>query len=345
MKHVNVALFVPHLGCKQQCSFCNQRTISGAPAAPTADDVRRACEIAIKSGKTDSASSEIAFFGGSFTAIKRDYMLSLLTAAKPYIDEGFFHGIRISTRPDCVGDEVLETLKAYRVTSVELGAQSMSDEVLLKNRRGHTADDVREASKRIKAHGFSLGLQMMTGLFGSSDELDLATGRELASLCPDTTRIYPTVVLENTELAKKMREGEYIPQTLDVAVKLCAKLLLLFYEKNIPVIRLGLHSGGGVEEGYLAGAYHPAFRELCEGEIYLQKMLAAFENLPRNRAYEVLVPARSISKAKGQGKRNEKALRNQSIQCKIKGNEFLKDYEILIKELEDDFKVTGNAGV
>ena len=312
MKHVNVALFVPHLGCKQQCSFCNQKTISGAQEAPAADDVRRACEIAIKSGKTDPASSEIAFFGGSFTAIKRDYMLSLLTAAKPYIDEGFFRGVRISTRPDCVPDEVLEILKAYGVTSIELGAQSMSDEVLRLNRRGH---------------------------------LDLATGRKLAALCPDTMRIYPTVVLENTELAKKMRQGEYIPQTLDDAVKLCAKLLLLFHERNIPVIRLGLHSGGGVEEGYLAGAYHPAFRELCEGEIYLQKMLAAFEKLPRNRAYEVEVPARSLSKAKGQGKRNEKALRNQSIQCKIKGNEFLKDYEILIKELEDDFKVTGNAGV
>ena len=345
MKHVNVALFVPHLGCKQQCSFCNQRTISGAQKAPAADDVRRACEIAIESGKTDPASSEIAFFGGSFTAIKRDYMLSLLTAAKPYIDEGFFRGVRISTRHDCVPDEVLEILKAYGVTSVELGAQSMSDEVLRLNRRGHTANDVRDAAARIKAQGFSLGLQMMTGLFGSSDELDLFTGEALAALCPDTMRIYPTVVLENTELAKKMREGEYIPQTLDAAVKLCAELLLMFHEKHIPVIRLGLHSGGGVEEGYLAGAYHPAFRELCEGEIYLQKMLAAFENLPRNRAYEVLVPARSISKAKGQGKRNEKALRNQSIQCKIKGNEFLKDYEILIKELEDDFKVTGNAGV
>lgn len=345
MKHVNVALFVPHIGCKQQCSFCNQKTISGAQTAPTADDVRRACEIAIESGKTDPASSEIAFFGGSFTAIKRDYMLSLLTAAKPYIDEGFFHGVRISTRPDCVPDEVLEILKASGVTSVELGAQSMSDEVLRLNRRGHTADDVREASKRIKAQGFSLGLQMMTGLFGSSDALDLATGRELAALAPDTMRIYPTVVLENTELAKKMREGVYKPQTLDAAVKLCAELLLLFHEKNIPVIRLGLHSGGNVEEGYLAGAYHPAFRELCEGEIYLQKILAAFENLPRARAYEVFVPARSLSKAKGQGKRNEKALRNQSIQCKIKGNEFLKDYEILIKELEDDFKVTGNAGV
>ena len=131
-----------------------------------------------------------------------------------------------------------------------------------------------------------------------------------------------------------MRQGEYIPQTLDDAVKLCAKLLLLFHERNIPVIRLGLHSGGGVEEGYLAGAYHPAFRELCEGEIYLQKMLAAFENLPRNRAYEVEVPARSLSKAKGQGKRNEKALRNQSIQCKIKGNEFLKNWKMILKSLE-----------
>ncbi len=333
MKHRNVALFVPHIGCPHACSFCNQKTISGAASAPTPLDVRTACEIAVQSRKCEPKYSEIAFFGGSFTAIERDYMCSLLAAALPYIERGFFSGVRISTRPDCIDREILSVLKEYRVTTVELGAQSMSDRVLSANDRGHTAEDVRTASSLIRESGFSLGLQMMTGLFGSDGATDLYTARELIKLHPDCVRIYPTVVLENTKLASLYAGGAYRPQTLETAVPLCAKLLLLFHEHGIPVIRLGLHSGGNVEDGYLAGAYHPAFRELCEGEIYLQKMLAAFENLPRTRAYTVEVPQKSLSKAKGQQKRNEKALRNVGIQCKIKGNEFLEDYEIHIKEI------------
>ena len=345
MKHANVALFVPHKGCPHACSFCNQKTISGAQTAPTPDDVRRACEIAIQSEKCNPSVSEIAFFGGSFTAIERDYMESLLAAALVYIKGGFFRGVRISTRPDCIDGEILSLLKAYGVTAIELGAQSMSDRVLSENQRGHTAQDVRTASKRIREASFSLGLQMMTGLYGSDDETDLYTAEELIALSPDTVRIYPTVVLEGTRLAALYKSGDYKPQTLETTVPLCAELLLRFHERNIPVIRLGLHSGGNVEEGYLAGAYHPAFRELCEGEIYLRKMLGKLRDLPRERENLVEVPEKSLSKAKGQQKRNEKALRNLGFRCKIKGNNALNDYEIQIKELDYDFKVAGNAGV
>lgn len=261
-------------------------------------------------------------------------MVSLLTAALPYIEGGFFCGVRISTRPDCIDEEILSVLKKYRVTTIELGAQSMSDEVLRLNRRGHTAEDVRTAAQKIQEAGFSLGLQMMTGLYGSTPALDRETAQEFIKLHPDCVRIYPTVVLENTALGALYKSGKYVPQTLEEAVPLCAELLEMFSENKIPVIRLGLHSGGNVEDGYLAGAYHPAFRELCEGEIYLRKMLSAFSNLPKSRAYTVEVPQKSLSKAKGQQKRNEKALRNLGFQCTIKGNEFLKDYEIQIKETE-----------
>lgn len=345
MKHANVALFVPHKGCKHACSFCNQKTISGENSSPTPDDVRRACEIAVNSQKCNPEESEIAFFGGSFTAIERDYMRALLAAALPYIQGGFFRGVRISTRPDCIDREILAELKAYGVTTIELGAQSMNDRVLSGNSRGHTANDVRRASRLIREAGFSLGLQMMTGLYLSNDETDLQTAEELIALQPDCVRIYPTVVLAGTRLAALYRSGEYVPQTLETAVPLCAKLLLRFHEAGIPVIRLGLHSGGNVEDGYLAGAYHPAFRELCEGEIYLQKILEKLRALPRDREYLIEVPEKSLSKAKGQQKRNEKALRNSGLRCKIKGNMFLKDYEIQIKELGYDFKVAGDAGV
>jgi len=345
LKHANVALFVPHQGCPNACSFCNQKTISGAQDAPTADDVRCACEIAIQSGKCDPHESEIAFFGGSFTAIERAYTESLLTAALVYIKGGFFRGVRISTRPDCMDGETLAFLKNYGVTAVELGAQSMCDRVLFENRRGHTAQDVRTAATMIREAGFSLGLQMMTGLYGSTDETDLYTAEEFIALKPDTVRIYPTVVLEGTHLAALYKSGAYTPQTLETAVPLCAELLLRFHRRGIPVIRLGLHSGGNVEEGYLAGAYHPAFRELCEGEIYLRKMCVSLERLPNGCEYLIEVPEKSLSKAKGQQKRNEKALRNLGFRCKIKGNPVLNDYEIQIKELGYDFKVAGNAGV
>ena len=333
MKHANVALFVPHEGCPHCCSFCNQRTISGAVDKPDPKSVESACEIAVKSGGADPKNSEIAFFGGSFTAIDEEYMISLLESAKRYIDKKYFKGIRISTRPDCIDRHKLEILKRYGVTSIELGAQSMDDGVLELNNRGHSAQDVRDASGLIKDYGFGLGLQMMTGLYGSDWDRDIFTAEELIKLRPDTVRIYPTVVLENTELARKLETGEYTAQSLDEAVKLCARLLLMFRASGIKVIRLGLHSGGSVEDGYIAGAYHPAFRELCEGEIYLKKMLELLRGKDQSRQYIIEVGKKSLSKAIGQSKRNEKALKKAGFYCKIKGNDFLDEYEMNVKEL------------
>lgn len=330
---MNVALFVPHAGCTHQCSFCNQKTISGKVQPLTPHEVTAACDIARKSDSLDPEKSEIAFFGGSFTAIPKDYMLSLLRAAKPYVEGGFFGGIRISTRPDCINPDILDILKSYGVTSIELGAQSMDEEILRLNRRGHTAKDVANASHLIKEYGFSLGLQMMTGLMGDSNRKCLETAQKIIDLKPDTVRIYPTIVLENTPLAECLKSGEYKAQTLENAVELCAEMLIMFDENNIKVIRLGLHSGGNVEDGYLGGAYHPAFRELCEGEIYLKKMLLELSNYRKDGQYIIEVPKNSLSKAKGQQKRNEIALLKSGFQCKIKGNDFLHDYEISIKEI------------
>jgi histone acetyltransferase (RNA polymerase elongator complex component) len=332
VKHVNVALFVAHEGCPHTCSFCNQRTISGFTKRLKPQDVDEACRIALSSGRVDAKTSEIAFFGGSFTAIDRDYMLCLLERANEYINKGLFKGVRISTRPDCINEEILNILKKNGVSAIELGAQSMDDGVLSLNERGHTADDVRNASRLIKEYGFELGLQMMTGLYGSSYDRDVFTAEELIKLNPETVRIYPTVVLEGTRLAELMRSGEYKPQTLDEAVELCARLLLMFEEKDIKVIRLGLHSGGNVDEGYLAGAYHPAFRELCESRIFLKKMLSLLENKDKSKQYVFEVAEKSLSKALGQLKSNEKALKNEGYCCIIKCNTILEKYEIILKE-------------
>ena len=201
--------------------------------------------------------TEIAFFGGSFTAIPREQMVSLLAPAKEAVERFGFRGLRCSTRPDAVDREVLSLLKAYHMAAVELGAQSMDSQVLQLNRRGHTPEDTVRAAGLIREAGLELGVQMMTGLYGSTPEKDLKTAKALIALRPDTARIYPTVVLEGTPLAELYRRGLYRPQTVEEAVDLCAQLLPLFEEAGVRVIRLGLHAQKDVERRRIAGALPP----------------------------------------------------------------------------------------
>lgn len=328
MKHINVSLFVPHLGCPNSCIFCNQKIISGKTAGLKAEDIMNACEIA-SAGNYNKSDSEIAFFGGSFTAIDKELMISYLETAKPW-QEKYFGGIRISTRPDCIDDEVLQILKKYNVTAIELGAQSMCADVLALNERGHTPEDTRKAAALIKSYGFSLGLQMMTGLYGSSPEKDIYTAEQFVSLAPDTVRIYPTAVLTGTKLESLYNEGKYVPEELEGSIKLCSELLMMFYENNIKVIRVGLHSGGNVEEGFVAGVYHPAFRELCESEIY-KKLIEERLDGREYTSCEIFVKNTEISKATGHKKSNIKYFENKGIRIKITGDGSLKEYNVLIK--------------
>ena len=327
MKHINVALFVPDEGCPHRCSFCNQKTISGKTKRLTVEDIDSAVETALKSA--DCNKGEIAFFGGSFTAIDREYMVTLLGRAKMYIDKCLFAGIRVSTRPDCINEEILDILKFYGVTSIELGCQSMSDEVLRMNNRGHSSDDVVKSAELIKRYGFEFGVQMMTGLYGDNKETAIETAKKLIALSPDTARIYPTVVLENTELERLYRLGEYKPQTVEEAADICSELLLMFHENDIRVIRVGLHSGGNVEEGFVAGAYHPAFREICESRIYLRKVLAEIERQDTKKGeITVTVGPSYVSMMSGQKKSNSEKLREMGYILKIKQDIELKKYEV-----------------
>ena len=330
VKHANIAVFVPHNGCPHTCAFCNQKTISGSQRQPEAADVVSAIETAIASLGENAAQSELAFFGGSFTAIERGYMVSLLEAAAPYVRSGKIGGIRCSTRPDCIDAEVLGLLKNYGVTAIELGAQSMDDRVLEFNERGHTAGQVRQASALIKQSGIELGLQMMTGLYGDSDDGARYTAREIAVLEPKTVRIYPTVVLRGTRLAELCESGEYEPQGVEDAVSLCAELLRFFEDKDIKVIRLGLHAGEDVERDYVAGAYHPAMRELCESRIFLQKakeLLAAYDA----GEYVLAVNPSDISKMTGQRKANVQTLAEMGYKVKITGCSDVEKGSIVVK--------------
>ncbi len=298
-----MAFFVPHLGCLQRCSFCDQSAITGSVRVPDGEEVWETAVRAAEALQEKTAGSQIAFFGGSFTAVPRSTMLSLLEPAARAVEELGFAGIRCSTRPDAVDEECLGLLKRYRVTAIELGAQSMCDEVLRLNRRGHTAAQTESAARLIKAMGFELGLQMMTGLYGDTDERALETAEKLISLNPQTARIYPTVVLEGTYLAKLNREGVYRPQTLEEAVGLCAKLLTKFESAGVRVIRLGLHAQTQVEEKKLCGPYHPAFRELVESRIFREKLVSALSSGGKG-TYCVKVHPKSLSVALGQKKEN-----------------------------------------
>lgn len=324
--HANISVFVPHIGCPNMCSFCNQKHITGTCTAPKIQDVVDAVNTARLSPKYNPINTEIAFFGGSFTAINRNYMLDLLKTAKQFVDDGIVYGIRISTRPDAIDDEILTILKEYGVTSIELGAQSLNDDVLKINNRGHYASDVVNASKLIKKYGFSLGLQMMTGLYGDCDEYAVKTAQDIISLNPDTVRIYPTIVLKNTDLAALYIDGRYNPQSLQQAVDLCAELLLLFHNANIKVIRLGLHS---IEyDSYLAGPWHPAFSELCYSKIYLNE---AQKILKQKGKYTLYVHPSAVSKMIGQHRENIIRLKNNGFDCVVKPNDLCNDYEIVVE--------------
>ncbi|MGN0494268.1 MAG: elongator complex protein 3, partial [Acutalibacteraceae bacterium] len=314
----NISIFVPHIGCPNKCSFCNQRYITGACWAPAAADVEKAVAAAKNSRNFVSATAEIAFFGGSFTAINRSYMTELLKAAARFAEDGTVKGIRISTRPDAIDGEILTLLREHHVTSIELGAQSMNDRVLRMNNRGHTSRDVERASRLIREYGFELGLQMMTGLYGDSDASAIKTAERLIALQPDTVRIYPTIVLKDTDLAALYADNIYKPQTLDGAVALSVKLYKMFTENGIRVIRLGLHS---IEEkAYIAGPWHPAFSELCQSQIMLTGVLS--ELLEKGK-YTIKVAKSAVSKMTGQGRKNIIFLKSKGYDCRVSADENL----------------------
>ena len=327
--HSNISVFIPHMGCPHTCSFCNQRTISHTAAAPSADQVKEMLEKACE--RLPAGKAEIAFFGGSFTAIDREYMTSLLDSAKPFVQSGKVSGIRISTRPDCIDEEILTVLKEYGVTAIELGAQSMDDAVLEANERGHSSEDVRKASGLIKEFGFELGLQMMTGLYLSTPEKDRETACEIVRLKPDTVRIYPAVILKGTKLGELYLNGEYKPYSFETAAEICADMLEMFEKNGIKVIKLGLHSSETVEADMLGGFYHPAFREICEGLIFRKKI----ENqLAEGKRFTVYVSPNAVSKAAGHKKSNTEYFSKKGISIKIRPDDTLDDREIIVQKEE-----------
>jgi len=258
-KHKTIPVFVPHLGCPQDCLFCNQKKITGELQQVTAERVQELIQIAAKH-KQERETLEIGFFGGSFTGISPAVQEALLKPALEAKKQGILDGIRLSTRPDYINQEVIDRLLRFGVTTVELGAQSMDDEVLKRANRGHEAVQTVEAARMIKANGLGLGLQMMIGLPGDTLKKTLQTAEAFCEMEPACVRMYPTLVIKETALAELWKANKYQPLSLDDAVDWCKQLYQIFTAKQIDVIRMGLLNMK--PEDVLAGPYHPSFGEL-----------------------------------------------------------------------------------
>ena len=300
-------IFVPHQGCPHTCVFCNQRHISGETDIVSADTVKHAIMKAAL--PPNGAKRQLAFYGGSFTAIPVERQQELLGAAKEAVDAGRIDSVRLSTRPDAVNTAVLERLRAYGVETIELGAQSMNDEVLRLSGRGHTAADVERAARLIRENGFELILQMMTGLPGDTPKRATDTAKKLIALQPGGVRIYPTVIVKDTALYELWNAGLYREHTVEDAVEVCAGILPLFEQAGIPVIRLGLNPTEELSGGEaVAGAYHPALGELVKSRILLNRARELLRGTEAGRSVVIGVPASKRSQMIGQKRENIRKL-------------------------------------
>ncbi|MGN1017753.1 MAG: elongator complex protein 3 [Oscillospiraceae bacterium] len=306
-----IPVFVPHLGCPNDCVFCNQRRISGHTEPATAQTVRTAIENAAAL-PPKGAKRQLAFYGGSFTAIPVAEQTALFEAAKPYLDDGTISSIRLSTRPDAIDPETLVRLKKYSVQTVELGAQSLCDKVLWLSNRGHTAKEVEDAARLVKQAGFELILQMMTGLPGDTDESCVETAKKIIALRPDGVRIYPTVIVRDTELYDMWKAGTYKEHTVSDAVRVCAKITRLFDEAGIPIIRMGLNPTEDLSGGdAVGGAYHPALGELVRSRMMLDKAVQLLDGIEPDKHVVLGVNRSDVSKMIGQHRCNAEALKSQ----------------------------------
>ncbi len=284
-KQYIIPIFVPHLGCPNDCVFCNQKSISGQKKELTIKEAKKIIEDYLKNIKNEDSQVEIAFYGGSFTAIKKEKQEELLKLAYEYIKEGKVESIRISTRPDCINKEILKMLKKYKVKTIELGVQSTNNYILSKANRGHTFEDVKKASKLIRWNGFKLGHQIMVGLPESTRIDEINTVKSLIKLKPKMVRIYPVLVVKGTKLEEDYKKGKYEPLTVVQAVEICKDLVRMFADKNIEIIRIGLQPTDEIskpeskESEVVAGPFHPAFRQLVESAMWYDAIVGKIKKL------------------------------------------------------------------
>ena len=331
-KEYSIPIFVPHLGCPNSCTFCNQKTISGQAKQVTAKEVKETIEYYLSNFKDDNKYVEVAFFGGSFTGIEEEVQEELLQAAFEFIKQKKVNSIRISTRTDYIDKKILKRLKKYKVKTIELGVQSTNDYILARCQRGHTFEDVKKASKLIRRKHFILGHQMMVGLPESTKLDEINTTKSLIKLKPKIVRIYPVLVIKGTKLEEEYRNNEYIPLTVNQAVERCKEIVTLFNKKNIRVIRIGLQNTNTIDEpGHnesevVAGPYHPAFRQLVESSMWYDSVVEEIKQFnTKVKLVQVRANPVNINNIIGHKKENiEKLNQIYDVEVKVVADEKIK---------------------
>ena len=341
-KEYIIPIFVPHLGCPQNCTFCDQKSISGQTKMVTAKDVEETIDYYLKNFKDNHKYVEVAFFGGSFTAIKKEKQIELLEAVQKYIDEKKVNSIRISTRPDSIDKEILKRMKKYHVKTIELGVQSTNNYILEKCKRGHTGEDVKKASKLFRKKGFILGHQMMIGLPESTKQDEINTAKDLIKLKPKIVRIYPVLVIKNTELAEEYYRGEYTPLTVGQAVERCKEVVDLFNRNKINIIRIGLQNTQEISDPnsekstVVAGPYHPAFRQLVESSMWYDSIVNEIKKVnAKVKKVKIIANDININNIIGHKKGNILKLKDTyDVDVVIEKNENIKPGKFKLEVLE-----------
>lgn len=336
-----IPVFISHQGCPHQCVFCNQDRIAGKYEEVFASDVRKIIDEYLETINSNGATIEVSFFGGTFTAIDVNKQKELLEVAREYKEKGLIHKIRLSTRPDAILPYILGYLKEYKVDIIELGVQSLDDEVLRKAGRGHSVNDVIVASKLIKEAGFTLGHQIMPGLPGDSFEIDIETTKKSIEMKPDICRIYPSLVIKDTPMEDMYNRGEYIPYSLDEAVYISGEMLKLYNDAKIKVIRIGLQPTDTITTGkdIVDGPFHPAFRELVEGHLICETL---DKKCPKEKDIIIEINEKDVSKLYTNKKQCFKAfLANRDGKVYVNTNNKIKKgrIKLTIIEKREEFKI------
>ncbi len=324
-----IPIFLPNLGCPHQCAFCNQTSITGVtPDTISPETLCLLINEFLEYKKTQRRSVQVSFYGGNFLGLKKEYIRILLDETTKFVKNKRIDSIRFSTRPDTISDKQLDIIKNYPVSTIEIGVQSMDNQVLAMAKRGHTALDTEKAAALLKERNYDVGMQMMVGLPGDDETKSLFTAQRIASLSPDFVRIYPTVVLAHSRLAVWYRNGEYTPWSLSRCVALVKSLYLFFKSKKIPVIRMGLQASEDLAKDttILAGPYHPAFGHMVHSEIFMDMAVSIIQ--AEKRSYDKItinVHPRSISKMRGLKNKNVESLKNK---FQIKSLEIIPDLSL-----------------
>lgn len=327
-KQYIIPIFVPHLGCPNDCTFCNQRKISGQLKNITQQDVKETIEYYLSLFQEKKAYKEVAFFGGSFTGIDVELQNELLSVAYEYVKTKQIDGIRISTRPDYIDRETLKRLKKFKVKTIELGVQSTNDYILKRCKRGHTYQDVKRASRLIRWYGFTLGHQMMVGLPESTRLDEMNTARDLVKLRPKIVRIYPVLVVRDTQLEQEYLRGEYEPLELGQAIEICKELSQFFEKKRVKVIRIGLQSTDLINRPenqgseVVAGPYHENMRQLVDSSYYYDVIHEKIKKInTKAKEIKIIANPQLINSIVGYKRENiEKIKENYNLDVKVEQN-------------------------